>query len=525
VARHPLQHFIRRLCRKRSAAEEHHLTDARLLERFARDRDEAAFEVLVWRHAALVLHVAQRVVRQPSDAEDVFQATFLTLARKAGSIRKGTALASWLYKVAYRIGVRLRRSTVRREQYERSTVEKVSEPASTECEDAELRAALADEVQRLPERYRAAVVLCYLQGLTTTEAGRVLGCPQGTVLSRLAWARQRLRARLIRRGLAPATALTALSFLDTARALPPQTLILAVVRAALPFAAGRTALVTAVSPQVAALAQGALRAMMWTKIKIAVLMLVMVGLAGTGAGWLTRGRVVVEVIPAVAAEAAREPAESDRAKKERAIRMEELRKELAMVDDELQLHEDRLSRQVIQMRLQMLQAEERVRAAERERDFERRGGEQRLLPFQSSIFEEEKTLDKISALKGDNHPELARSRKHLEELRRKIEAISQEIKASEERHTARVLAARKEIMELEEDLRRIQQRQRRQQEYLLTLRQLLIERLHEFQVGVDRPEPPDRIRALERKLDRLHREVIELRRALEKQPGRQDDKR
>src|SRR5579883_652273 len=210
MASHPLQDFIRRLRRARSVAEGGHLTDAQLLERFIRQRDEAAFEVLVWRHGTLVLNVARRLLRHVPDVEDVFQATFLTLARKASAIRRGTSLSSWLYKVAYRLALRVRQAATRRQRQEQFEIENAAAPA--EHGDAELAILLAEEVNRLPERDRAVVVLCYLQGVTTEEAARMLGCPRGTVLSRLSAARQRLRQRLLRRGIAPAVALAAVSF-------------------------------------------------------------------------------------------------------------------------------------------------------------------------------------------------------------------------------------------------------------------------------------------------------------------------
>src|SRR5262249_48111162 len=138
--------------------------------------------------------------------------------------------------------------------------------------------------------------LCYLQGATTEEAARALGYPRGTVLSRLASARQRLRSRLIRRGLAPAVALAAVSFSEAAPAMPSGAPGSSVVKAALPLAAGGAA-VSTVWPQVAALTRGALQAMVWNKIKIAVAMVCVLGLAGTGAGWLARGRAGAEAAP------------------------------------------------------------------------------------------------------------------------------------------------------------------------------------------------------------------------------------
>jgi RNA polymerase sigma factor (sigma-70 family) len=293
---HRLQDFIRHLCRARSVAEDGHLTDAQLLERFATARDEAAFEVLVWRHGPMVLKITRRLLRRSADAEDVFQATFLTLARKAATIRRGTSVGSWLYKVAYRISLRVRRAAARREHRERSGVEMVAATMPAERDETETAALIADEVSRLPERYRAAVVLCYLQGSTTEEAARILGCPRGTVLSRLAWARQRLSRRLLRRGLAPAVTFTAVWLGERATAMPSVALVASVVRGASPFAAGKGA-VPAVSPQVAALTRGALQAMLWNKIKMAVVILCVFGVTGIGAGWLTRGRIGAEASP------------------------------------------------------------------------------------------------------------------------------------------------------------------------------------------------------------------------------------
>jgi RNA polymerase sigma factor (sigma-70 family) len=186
------------------------VTDAQLLERFLGQRDEAAFELLVWRHGPMVLGVGGRILHDTHDAEDVFQATFLTLARKAGSIGKRESVGSWLYKVAYRLALRARARSARRAGREKPLadlppVEAGYEPAD-ELAWRELGPVLDDEVRRLPEKYRAAFVLCYLEGKTNEETAKQLGCPKGTVLSRLARARERLRGRLARRGLVLASA-------------------------------------------------------------------------------------------------------------------------------------------------------------------------------------------------------------------------------------------------------------------------------------------------------------------------------
>jgi RNA polymerase sigma factor (sigma-70 family) len=177
------------------------VSDADLLARFVRGRDEAAFELLVWRHGPLVLGVCRRVLRNEQDAEDVFQATFLTLARKASSIAKGECISSWLYQVAYRIALRARRRPVPAPLNEQADTSFTPDPAER-LAAYELRSLLDAEVNRLPEKYRAAFVLCYLHGKTNEAAARELGCPKGTVLSRLARARERLRAQLEQRGVA-----------------------------------------------------------------------------------------------------------------------------------------------------------------------------------------------------------------------------------------------------------------------------------------------------------------------------------
>jgi RNA polymerase sigma factor (sigma-70 family) len=181
------------------------LTDAQLLNRFLSKRDEAAFELLVWRHGPMVLRVCRRILRDAHAAEDAFQATFLTLACKAGSIGKQEAVSSWLYKVAYRVALRAQAGASRRITLERPLVDCLA-GASTEPSDEaawrELGPLLDAEVRRLPEKYRAAFILCYLEGKTNEEAAKELGCPKGTILSRLARARERLRKRLNQRGLA-----------------------------------------------------------------------------------------------------------------------------------------------------------------------------------------------------------------------------------------------------------------------------------------------------------------------------------
>jgi RNA polymerase sigma factor (sigma-70 family) len=198
--------------------------DVRLLRRYATLRDEAAFALLVRRHGPMVLGVCRRVLGRSPDVEDAFQATFLVLARRAASLARPGRLANWLYGVAYRTALKARSLAARRRARERSLDGRdCPKPADPVWPD--LAAVLDEEISRLPEKYRSAFILCYLQGKTTAEAGKELHCPRGTVLSRLAWARERLRGRLTRRGVAlSATALVA-ALDNEARAIPPVSLL------------------------------------------------------------------------------------------------------------------------------------------------------------------------------------------------------------------------------------------------------------------------------------------------------------
>src|SRR4051794_15756483 len=183
--------------------------DGELLRRFAGERDEAAFAALVRRHGPMVLGVCRGLLRDAHAAEDAFQATFLVLFRRATALEDRPSLGGWLYAVAYRTALKARTAAARRRTRERKAVTMTPTDADDRATDGELGHALHEELGRLPEKYRAALVACYLQGQTTAEAARRLGCPRGTVLSRLARGRDLLRARLGRRADAPAAAVAA----------------------------------------------------------------------------------------------------------------------------------------------------------------------------------------------------------------------------------------------------------------------------------------------------------------------------
>jgi RNA polymerase sigma factor (sigma-70 family) len=191
------------------------LADEELLERFLTATGpaaEAAFEGLVRRHGPMVLGVCRQILTDHNDAEDAFQATFLVLARKARSIRDRRVLGRWLYEVAYRIAVRAKVRTARRRAHERQGAEMWAVAPGLDDRPArgELLAVIHDEINRLPNTYRSAVVLCYLEGHTNEQAAALLSWPVGTVKGRLSRARDLLRTRLSRRGVALSAALLAI---------------------------------------------------------------------------------------------------------------------------------------------------------------------------------------------------------------------------------------------------------------------------------------------------------------------------
>jgi RNA polymerase sigma factor (sigma-70 family) len=270
-------------------------TDAALLTRYARHRDPAAFAELLRRHGPVVLGVCRRTLADPHAAEDAFQATFLVLARKAGSIRPAGRVGGWLYGVAVRTAQKAKVAAARRWRREMAVAASGGcepagsdpEPVGSALERSELRAVIDDELGRLPDRLRQPVVLCDLGGKTRSEAARELGWPEGTVAARLARARAVLAERLTRRGVAlPAAGLAAVLSPEFAAAAVAPTLARSTLAAADAF--GRGLASPAVSPTAQALAEGVLRAMTTGKLKLAALLVLAGGLlAGATTFWGT----------------------------------------------------------------------------------------------------------------------------------------------------------------------------------------------------------------------------------------------
>jgi RNA polymerase sigma factor (sigma-70 family) len=220
------------------------------------------------------------------DAEDAFQATFLVLVRKARSLARAEQLSPWLYGVARRTALKARAEAARRRAREKAVMDHPPHESSDVLE-RELRNVLDKEVSRLPARYRTPFLLCYLEGLTNDEVARRLGCPKGTILSRLSRAREMLRSRLIRRGLGLSAAALSATLPESLRAAVPPTLIESTVRLGMSYAAG--AAVSALSVQAAVLAEGVLKTMFLTKVKLAAAVFLSLGIVGSGVGFLTHG--------------------------------------------------------------------------------------------------------------------------------------------------------------------------------------------------------------------------------------------
>jgi RNA polymerase sigma factor (sigma-70 family) len=273
-------------------------SDRELLERFCARRDEAAFAQLLRRHGPMVLHVGRRVLGPAPDAEDVFQATFLLLARKAESIRKRQSVGSWLHGVAHHLALQARTREARRKAHERRAASMREATTAAGAAWRELQEVLDQALAEVPEKYRAVLVLCCLGGQTQEQAARQLGCPLGTVGSRLARGRALLRARLARRGLAlSAAALATALAANGAPAALPAGLAKAALQAGVRFAAGDGA-AGLVSAGAATLAERGLKTMFAGKAKAVTALVLAAGLLIGGAGTLTQEAVADREPPA-----------------------------------------------------------------------------------------------------------------------------------------------------------------------------------------------------------------------------------
>jgi RNA polymerase sigma factor (sigma-70 family) len=264
-----------------------HTSDRDLLRRFAEHRDEAAFAVLVRRYGAMVVGVAQRVVRDYHQAEDVCQAAFLLLAQKAGKVTWRESVAQWLYEVAHHLALKARDTDRRRNAREAKAPHREPPDALADITLRDLQTLIDEELSRLPRKYRALLLICCLEGKTRDEAAAYLGLPLTTVKSRLEEGRELLRRRLVRRGLSLSITLAGINLCSgAARGTVREELVVAMSRAALQSLAGELT-ASVIPPNVAALVKGGLHTMLQTRLKIMAALTLTILIGATTAGALS----------------------------------------------------------------------------------------------------------------------------------------------------------------------------------------------------------------------------------------------
>jgi RNA polymerase sigma factor (sigma-70 family) len=253
------------------------VTDAQLLDQYLTHHSQIAFESLLRRHGPMVLSVCRRVLENHHDAEDAFQATFLVLVRKGDSIVPRGMVGNWLYGVAYRTSMKARTMNAKRRVKERMAAELVGPTASADLAQCDLQRVLDQELNQLSDKYRAPLVLCDVEGKTRREAAGLIGCPEGTVATRLVKARALLAKALTRRGLALSGGGVALLLGQPAAAVPAP-LLSSTMKAANAFAAGVAAAAGLVPAEVVALTEGVVKAMSMYKTKTILMVLFAAGL-------------------------------------------------------------------------------------------------------------------------------------------------------------------------------------------------------------------------------------------------------
>jgi RNA polymerase sigma factor (sigma-70 family) len=516
---------IHRLVSRRTPAPD---TDASLLESFARHGDEAAFTTLVKRYGGLVFSVCRRVLGDAGAAEDCTQATFMVLARKATAIRRAEELPAWLHGTAYRLALRTRRADFRRLRRETHSVLTCHPSAPVnpldELTARELLQVLDEELQRLPEVHRLPVILCGLEGLSQEEAAARLGWTPGSVKGRLERARVRLHARLKRRGLTLTAALGAVEMTRaSAAAVLPTALAGRTVQSALAFVAGRSAVGDCLSPAVVSLAEGALKAMYLSKLKMAVVVFVVLGLVGTGFGWLGAGsrKGGLAAIPAATAAdpgaRLRLPlAAADR--DERGIRaalVDRAKKELQQVADVAEVRDRQLSEKVIEARERLAELEERLRMAEVDRQVPPQTTEEPLLSKELAQLESDILFvqQKVKGLELQRR--LEPLQKQRADVQKRLAQLWDRREVVRTKRAAEVLALRKQIIRQEEEVRRQERKRDSAREDAERRREAMADRLRRLEDGGEVAPAPERsLRALEQRLKAIKNEISELREEL-----------
>jgi RNA polymerase sigma factor (sigma-70 family) len=492
-------------------------TDGLLLDRWLGDKDQAAFELLLWRHGPLVLATCRRLLRDYHAAEDAFQATWLLFVRKAASVRDPSALAAWLHRTACRVALRARADAARRAAcpWPANDVPAPATPYSLAVRDFD--EVLDGEIDRLPDHYRRAFILCVLEGKTQAEAADMMGCPRGTLSAWLSRARERLRGRLTRRGL-NVTGCVAACLLDsgTGSAAIPSSLIAATVR---------TAACGSVTPQVLSLTQGALQTMTLTNLKVAVATIAVLGTCGAGMGWLTRGGQAAPT--AAAAEVKAKPSQPWPAANEEKRRDEaalvQVRDELRRRQKQAEAVEEMMVDELIRARQEHMELEEQLRKEERgQRD---PAADPRCQQLRDEANRIQASMDEILArsVAGDAGAALERLRVRLRQVEGELESRLKELDAVEEARAKPIFNLRKSLIEKEERLRLLERRQAARREEMARGIEAAEAKLRQLE-DARAPERADRdLREIVRSLEALRREVADLRQDVQRLRPRRPD--
>jgi RNA polymerase sigma factor (sigma-70 family) len=474
--------------------------DAGLLARFAAAGDADAFELLVWRHGGMVLGVCKRVLGDEHAAEDAFQATFLALARQAKSVRRDGCVAGWLHRVARRVAQRARRQRERRLRFARNV--NLPDDPVVAAERRELSELVDEELDRLPERFRRPVVLCYLEGRSAAEAAERLGCPRGTVLSRLATAREKLRVRLLRRGVVP-------GLLPAFDILPP------VFDGRLTSATVRAVVGNAASPPVIDLCNGVVRAMILSKLKLTAAVAMTVGLLGGGAGWVAMtpgGPGQALAAPQAKADSPRQNPDRDQRRTEEQV--ERIHLELRKAEAELVDQEEAWAKDRTELRLRLADAEEQ---------YKRQNGE--VLPESVKMGEAGSAVEQARATLIYTQQQSAhKDSPQIETLESKLKKAEEDARRAKESYekanqmaAKRIIETRREMVMAEERLSLFDRLTALKRQSAQGRVEELQTRLSQLRDGTGRSDPTDRkVQALDRKLDDVLRELTELRRELKK---------
>jgi RNA polymerase sigma factor (sigma-70 family) len=547
----PIHELLNRIRRDAVPHERGELRDADLLERFARRRDEAAFEVLVWRHGGLILSLARRWLGDTDEAEDAFQATFLTLARKAGSIHAGGSLSSWLYRVACRISWRVsqRRSRLRTRERPLDGSEIANSAAYL---DGDLTRILDQEIDLLPAGQRSAVILCYLEGRSAADAAVELGCPRGTVLSRLDAARRTLRRRLLQRGIAPAV-IAGLT-LESVNHAPAASIVLETVRVSCGY--------NVISSEVLLMSTEVIQAMFWKKCRVVLAFALFAGVCGIGSG-IGRAELPAPEDDAKQVPQKRldeQPPSGDRGQPgarrpdDPKARVEKLRSDaeaaLNKVDEldrkfsdergQAQIHEMvveekyRALQEKNQIRIQMQQRELRDLQTElhndvaRVKDVEHQlmsiGNELRQLEqsAKSSTNEAEKkklldALQRTTGLRSEREVQLDRLKEEIQKLQHDLEKKTANVAQDDEAKLGELIEMRKEMLLARQHLDLMQRSQERRMAFAnADLDQATIHlRLAGQPETPAQRTRPDSANESAQKIERLQRELADLRREVQ----------